>query len=205
MCMTKQASWIKSNQTEFNQPRIFKNIQEQEQNKKTCGLKFYFEEWGTSKPGFLLKWADNREFHIWMRWSPSLKMMGSPLFWDGLLVDWYPTFRSTTWDIHLDPFGRSPRALPGRFNRKGAVGYHHRRWFACALPHGFLILLPVESCGSWWSLCHWRPGDQLLAAWQKGLRAPCGTCESEFVFPPGNVAMPKMANHLNRRLQSPGY
>ena len=96
-------------------------------------------------------------------------MMGSPLFWDGLLVDWYPNL-----SIHHmgHPFGRTIRALPGRFNRKGAVGYHHRRWFACALPPGFLILLPVESCGSWWSLCHWRLGDQLLGAWQKGLRAP---------------------------------
>ena len=100
--------------------------------------------------------------------------------------------------IHLDPFGRSPRALPGRFNRKGAVGYHHRRWFACALPTWFSHSSP---CGKLWflvvsmSLKTWRPTIGCLAEGSTGtLVAPC---ESEFVFPPGNVAMPKMGKSLD--------
>lgn len=51
-------------------------------------------------------------------------------------------------------FGDQSKKKTMEFNRTWALGYHHRRWFACALPHGFLLLLPVESCGSWWSLCH---------------------------------------------------
>jgi len=59
------------------------------------------------------------------------------------------------------------------------------------VPGGLYVIEDLETN-------YWEPGRKVYG--HLG-----GTCESEFVFPPGNVAIPKMANHLNRRLQSPGY
>ena len=53
------------------------------------------------------------------------------------------------------------------------------------VPGGLYVIEDVETN-------YWKPGSKVYG--HLG-----GTCESEFVFPPGNVAMPKMATSLEQK------
>ena len=107
-----------------------------------------------------------------------------------------PTFRSTTWDIHLggpsehcqeDLIARGPWDII--IDDGSHVPYHmvfsfFSLWKA-VVPGGLYVIEDVETN-------YWKPGSKVYG--HLG-----GTCESEFVFPPGNVAMPKMATSLEQK------
>ena len=114
-----------------------------------------------------------------------------------------PTFRSTTWDIHLggpsehcqeDLIAREPWDII--IDDGSHVPYHQvfsffSLWKA-VVPGGLYVIEDVETN-------YWKPGRMVY--WHLG-----GTCESEF-----DISLQEMwpcqrwQHHLNRRLQSPGY
>ena len=107
-----------------------------------------------------------------------------------------PTFRSTTWDIHLggpsehcqeDLIARGPWDII--IDDGSHVPYHQVFSFFClwkaVVPGGLYVIEDLETN-------YWLPGRRVYG--HLG-----GTCESEFVFPPGNVAMPKMATSLEQK------